>query len=169
MPFFWPFLFFVDKYAAILNLNLINQPNLYKILEAEVFVHSDGQLRAAHLILSYNLLSSSFQVPKCVIKAKDKRLYFRNVTVLGFLNPGPALEGVQEVTLSFQYLAKEPTPSQPTIKEEEEIVEVSDFEDFEVYNQPLSLEIPTGNLRQLLSVQVSHTEEDPTIPNAMVL
>ena len=163
----------VDKYAAILNLNLINQLDLNKILEAEVFVHSDGQLRAAHLILSYNLLSSSFQVPKCIIKARDKRLYFRNVTILGFLNPGPALEGVQKVTLSFQYLAEEPTSSKPTIKEEEEeeeeIVEVSNFKDFEVFNQPLSLEIPTGNLRQLLSVQVSHTEEDTTIPNAMVL
>ena len=111
-------------------------------------------------------------MPKCVIKARDKCLYFRNVTVSGFLNPGPALEGVQEVTLSFQYLVEEPTPSQPTIKEEEEeeeeIVEVSDFEDFEVFNQPLSLEIQTGDLRHLLSVQVSHTEEDPTIPNAMV-
>ena len=48
------------KHAAIPNFNLVNQSSLDKILKDEVFVHSDGQLRAAHLILGYYPLSSSF-------------------------------------------------------------------------------------------------------------
>ena len=42
---------FADKRAPIPNLNLVNQEDLDKILKAEVFVHSDDQLRATHLIL----------------------------------------------------------------------------------------------------------------------
>ena len=33
---------FIDKCAAIPNLNLVNQSSLDKILKAEVFVHTDG-------------------------------------------------------------------------------------------------------------------------------
>jgi len=51
---------FADKYSAILNLNLINERDLTKILKVEIFVHKDGQLRAAHLILCYDPISSSF-------------------------------------------------------------------------------------------------------------
>ena len=59
---------FADPYAVVPNFDLINQEFLDKILKAEVFVHSDGQLRAAHLILGYTPISKSFQAPKCVIK-----------------------------------------------------------------------------------------------------
>ena len=62
---------FVDKNAVVPNFSLVNQPSLDKILKAEVFVHIDGQLRAAHLILDYVPISKSFLVPKCVIKARD--------------------------------------------------------------------------------------------------
>ena len=51
---------FLDKYSAISNLNFVYVPDLTKILKVEIFVHKDGQLRAAHLILGYNPLSSSF-------------------------------------------------------------------------------------------------------------
>ena len=100
--FFWQCFFcfpngFVDKHATVPNFNLINQPNLDKILKVEVFVHNDSQLRAAHLILGYNLLSSSFQASKCVIKAKDPHLHLINVIVPGFLNPGPGPQGVLKV------------------------------------------------------------------------
>ena len=91
----------------------------------------------AHLVLDYNLLLSSFQAPKCVIKVKDSLLYQINVATLSFLNPSPTPKGVLEVTLPPQYTVEEPTPSQPTIKEEEEeeIVEVSDSRDnFKVFN-----------------------------------
>ena len=51
---------FADKHAAIPNFNLVNQPSLDKILKSKVFIHSDGQLRMAHLILRYNPFSSNF-------------------------------------------------------------------------------------------------------------
>ena len=50
---------------------MVIQSSLDQILKAEVFVHSDSQLRAAHLILDYDPISKDFQAPKNVIKAKD--------------------------------------------------------------------------------------------------
>ena len=136
---------FLDKYSAIPNLNFVYVPDLTKILKVEIFIHKDGQLRATHLILDYNPLSSCFQAPKYVIKAKDHLLHLINVAVPGFLNPDLALEGVLQVKPFFQYTAEdEATPSQPTTKEEEEeeeeeVVKVFDSEDdFEVINQPHS-------------------------------
>ena len=89
----------------------------------------------------------------------------------GFLNPNRALEGVQQVEPLPPYTAKdEATPSQQTIKEKEEMVEVLDSEDnFEVFNQPQSPEGPTGDFDDLPPAQASHTQEALSIPNAMVL
>ena len=137
---------FVDKHAAVPNFTLVNQSSLDKILKAEVFVHSDGQLRATHLILGYNPLSSSFQVQKCVIKTKDLRLHLINVAVPGFLNPSSGPQGVLKVEPLLQYKPEDkPTPLQLVTKEEEEdqeeeekeeeIVDVSDSEDdYKVFN-----------------------------------
>ena len=58
-----------------------------------MFVHSDGQLRAAHLILDYTPVSKSYQASKCVIKAKDPRLHQINVAAPGFLTTDSILEG----------------------------------------------------------------------------
>ena len=85
---------FVDKNAAVSNFNLVNQTSLDKILKVEVFIHSDGQLRAAHLILSYTPISKSFQALKCIIKAKDPCLHRISVAVPGFLITGPIPEGM---------------------------------------------------------------------------
>ena len=137
-----------DKNATIPNFNHVNQPNLDKIPKAEVFVHSDDQLRAAHIILGYTLLSSSFQAPKCVIKAKDPRLHLINVAVPSFLNLGPRPQGVLKVEPIFQCKVEdEATPSQLATtegeekeeKEKEKIVEVLDSkdeseDDFKVFN-----------------------------------
>ena len=41
---------FADKNAVVPNFNLVNQTSLDKILKAEVLVHSDNQLKVAHLI-----------------------------------------------------------------------------------------------------------------------
>ena len=137
--FFFFFNGFADKRATISNINLVNQPDLNKVLKAEVFLHSDGQLRATHLILGYNLIPSSFQAPKCVIKARDPHLHKINVVVLDFLITSPIPEGVLQVELPFRSTAEvEATPSQLIIKEEEEeeIVEVSDSEEnYEVFSQ----------------------------------
>ena len=136
-----------------------------KILKVEVFVHKNGQLTAAHLILGYEPLSSSFQAPKCMIRARDPCLHQINIAVLGFLILDPVPEGVQKVALPFQHTTEEEaTPYQPMIKEEEQekLVEVFDFEDnFEVVNQPSTLEALTGDLINLPSVQVRKTKKTP--------
>ena len=55
---------FADKNTAIPNFNLVNQQSLDKILKAEVFVCTDGQLSVAHLILDY--IPSQFpRVSRC--------------------------------------------------------------------------------------------------------
>ena len=101
-----------------------------------MFVHSDGQLRTTHLILGYTSISKSFQVPKCVIKAKDLRLHRISVVVLSFLSTDPILEGIPKIALPSQYAVKEEaTSSQPLNKEGEGIVKVSNSEeDFEIFN-----------------------------------
>ena len=75
------------------NFNLVNQPSLDKILKAEVFVHTDGQLRAAHLILDNIPISKSFQAPRCIIKASDPHLHQISVTAPGFLTTSPIPKG----------------------------------------------------------------------------
>ena len=75
--------------------------------------------------------------------------------------------------LPLYTIEDEATPSQPTIKkeeEEEEVVEVSDSEDnFEVFNQLQSPKASTGDFGDLPPAQASHTYEALSIPNAMVL
>ena len=51
---------FTDKNVVVPKFSLVNQSSLEKILKAEVFVHNDGQLRAAHLILGYTPIYKSF-------------------------------------------------------------------------------------------------------------
>ena len=106
-----------------------------------------------------------------MIKAKDYCLHLINIAIPGFLNLGPAPKCVQQIELPFQRIAKEEaTPFQPTIKEEEEIVVVLEFEDnFEVFNHPQSPEALVGDFSHLPPAQVSHTQEAPTVLDAMVL
>ena len=147
-----------------------------------MFVHKDDQLRAAHLILVYTPLLSSFQVPKSVIRAKDPSLHLINVAAPGFLNSGPIPQGVIKVKPILPYKAEdEATPSPPVIKEEEEeneeeeneqVVEVLDSkdkseDDFEVFNQPESPEVPTGDFSHLLSTKLSQTQGDLLVLEAM--
>ena len=94
-----------------------------------------------------------------------------SVAAPGFLTTGPVsegtftttpiLEGKPRVALPLQRAnEEEATSSEPSIKEREEIVEVSDTEDnFEVLNQPLSLEVLTSDLRFPSSAQLSHNQE----------
>ena len=137
-----------------------------------MFVHIDGQLRAAHLILDYIPISKSFQALKSVIKARDPRLHRINVATPSFLIIGPIpkgmlttdpiLESILKVALPPPHTVKEATSFNPTItneeeEKEEEVVEVSDFEDkFEFFNQTLPQETSTGDLRQPSPSQSSH-------------
>ena len=77
-----------DPRATTPSLRLVNKASLDRILQAEIYVNpSDGQLKAAHLILDYNPISHSFQAPSCVIKAKDPRLRRISVAYEGFVVP----------------------------------------------------------------------------------
>ena len=134
------------------NFSLVNKENLDNILKAEIFIHSNGQLRAAHLILGYTPISKTFLVPMCVIKVNNSHLQRISVATLGFLLPSPKPEGVQVTTPIFegipkveasttQQITRVATLSRLTNIEKGEVVEVADSEDkFEVFNQALSLE-----------------------------
>ena len=142
---------FADKNAVVPNFNLVNQSSLDKILKAEVFVHSNSKLRAAHIILSYTLISKTFQALKCVIKARDPRLHWISVAASGFLISGPIPEGVLTTNPIPKGIPRvEASSSGPIVKENEEeeeeeeeegeIVEVFDSEDnFDVFKQSESL------------------------------
>ena len=172
---------FVDKNATTPNFNLVNQLSLDKILKAEVFVHKDGQLRVAHLILDYIPISKSFQAPKCVIKARDPQLHWISVIAPGFLITGPIPEGmlttdpipegILKVALPPPHTTEEATSSNLAVtkeeeEKEEEVVEVSDSEDeVEVFNQTLSLETSIGDLEQLSPSQSSHHRGSTSTPD----
>lgn len=65
-----------------------------------------------------------------MIKSKDPCLQLISIVVLGFLTTGPILEGILQVKLPLQRTAVEvATSSLLVIKEEEEVVEISEFED----------------------------------------
>ena len=108
----------------MLNFNLVNKSSLDKILKAEVFVHSDNQLRVVHIILGYTPISKTFQVTKCVIKARDPCLHRISVAALGFLFPYPILEGILTTTPILEGVPKvEASISRPINKEEEKVKE----------------------------------------------
>ena len=87
-------------------MTLVNEVDLTRILQFKIFLHTDRQLRAAHVILGYKPISSSFQSPKNVIKVKDPQLKQINVTVPGFLT-GPPPEGTHQAVLPVQPIAEE--------------------------------------------------------------
>ena len=77
-----------DPHATMPSLRLVNKASLDRILQAEVYVNeSDGQLRAAHLILGYTPISRAFQAPRCVIRVRDPRLHRISVAYEGFVVP----------------------------------------------------------------------------------
>ena len=118
----------------------MNREDLNRILQSEIFLHKDGQLHTAHIILGYKPISSSFQSPKHVIKAKDPWLLLIDVAVPGFLT-GPPLKGTQNVELTDHQIAKILQAEEEVIlldEKQEETVrepEVVDLEeDFSVFD-----------------------------------
>ena len=52
-----------DPCATTPSLRLVNKASLDRVLQAEIYVNeSDGQLRAAHLILGYNPYRAHFKL-----------------------------------------------------------------------------------------------------------
>ena len=130
-------------------MRLVNKASLDRVLQAEIYVNeSDGQLKAAHLILGYNPISRAFQAPSCVIKAKDPRLRRISVAYEGFVVPqgvplpkySPLTEPLPVASLA---VAVTSSPSVFQVEEEEEVEQeeegfvdlTSATDDYEVFNQ----------------------------------
>ena len=116
-----------DPRATTPSLRLVNKASLDRVLQAEIYVNeSDGQLRAAHLILGYNPISHAFQAPSCVIRAKDPRLRRISVAYEGFVVPqgillprySPLAEPLPVASLAA---AATSSPSVFQVEEEEEV------------------------------------------------
>ena len=125
--------------------------DLTRILRSKIFLHTDGQLHAAHVILGYKLISPCFQSPKNVIKAKDPRLKQINIAVPGFLTSLP-LEGTHQAVLPVQSIAEEGATSLGSAREKEvvKIIKVTDSkEEFEVFDQLDLTESPSTTSRFL--------------------
>ena len=119
---------------------------------------TDGQLRAAHLILGYTPLSLAIQAHKYVIKARDPQLHRISVAYQGFvlLEGVPIPEGTPRTQPLFVATPSIGASSSQLIlvegeerKEEEEekekglegIMDLTNSSDeFEVFNQPPSPE-----------------------------
>ena len=108
-------LVFANKHFTAPNFDLVNKEDLNKILQSKIFLHTDDQMRVAHIILEYKPISSSFQSPKNIIKAKDPRLHQINVAMLGFLT-GPPPERSHQVELPNQRATEEEVISQTQLK-----------------------------------------------------
>ena len=113
------FVYIADPRAITPSLRLVNKASLDRVLRAEIYVNeSDGQLRAAHLILGYNPISRAFQVPSCVIRAKDPRLHKISVAYEGFVVPqgvslprySPHTESLPVASLAAAVTSSPPPP-----------------------------------------------------------
>ena len=106
---------FADKAHVAPRLSLANVPALNYLLRSEIYVSEDGQLRAAHLVLGYQPLSSSFQAVGHAIRAGSPRLARIDVSRDGFLAehdlPPVVLPGVRDPYLAEQL----PPPNEPGV------------------------------------------------------
>lgn len=90
--------FSTDKDFITKNINLVTVPHLNRILRSEIFLHTDSQFYATHVILGFTPISTWFQSLKHVIKAHDPRLAKINVVVKEFVRLPP--EGTFQVALN---------------------------------------------------------------------
>nr|XP_023871766.1 neurofilament heavy polypeptide-like [Quercus suber] len=143
----------VDKRATRRRLRLINRESLDRILRSEIYVNpSDGQLRAAHLILKYKPASTAFQAPQYVIKAKDPRIHRISVIFEGFIVPEgelipegePFTEPLSEAIISTGASSSRSTPQKVGEGEEEEEAEEEDEGGEEEEEEEEEEEIPGG-------------------------
>ena len=152
-----------DPHATTPSLRLVNKASLDRILQAEVYVNeSDGQLRAAHLILGYTPISRAFQAPRCVIRARDPRLHRISVAYEGFVVPqgiplprySPLTEPLPVATLTTGATSSPPVfqveEEKEVEQEEEGFVDLTlSTNDYEVFNQPS----PSQNVPEDMVIQ----------------
>ena len=135
-----------------------------RILRSKIFIHSDGQLWVAHVILELTPISTCFQAPNNVIKARYPGLARIDVLVKGFITPPPP--GTLQVKPCAHQLvdsihAEEEEEQNQTLDEEEqsqsEIKEESaskrtvseDFTlDFNVFTQPDFVVVCSSNFQE---------------------
>ena len=141
----------------------VNKASLDRILRAEIYVNeSDSQLRAAHLILGYNPISRAFQVPSCVIRAKDPRLHRISVAYEGFVVPQgvplpkyfPHTESLPVASLVAAATSSPPIyqveEEEKVEREEEGFVDLTSLtDDYEVFNQSS----PSPNVPEDMGIQ----------------
>lgn len=99
----------------------------------KIFLHKEGQLRAAHIILGYKLSTKRFQSLKNVIRARDLHLALIDIVVLSFLLSEPPPEGTQYAEL--------PTPLATRLLYSQETPIPSDDEAKESTPEPIHLEV----------------------------
>ena len=137
-----------------------------RVLRAEIYINeSDGQLRAAHFILGYNPISRAFQVPSCVIRAKDPRLHRISVAYEGFVVPqgvplprySPLTKPLPIASLAAAATSSPLPPSIFQVEEEEEVEQEEEgfvdltllTDDYEVFNQSF----PSPNVPEDMGIQ----------------
>ena len=161
-------------------------------MKAEIYVNeADSQLRAAHLILGYTPISFAFQVPKCVIRARDPWLHRISVAYEGFIVPEgiplpqytPRTEPLFVASVSAGTSSSLPSLREKEIKGrkkkekgEETVVAVSESsDDFEIFDQSTSPEEdpdemgiqrkPQKSLLELMEGQPGKNVPAKTIPS----
>ena len=85
--FLFYYVFSSDKKATAKRQSLVNFTDLNQILgflRFKIFLHNDGQLWVAHVILGFEPISTHFQISKHVIEAKDAHLARVNMAIEGF-------------------------------------------------------------------------------------
>ena len=107
-----------DKNFTAPNFNFVSEPDITRILRFKIFIHMDGQLCPAHVILGYKPILASFQYPKYVIKAKDPQLRQINIVVPRFL-ASPPPEGTHQVELPTQIPRKKQPPHIQLLKKKQ--------------------------------------------------
>ena len=76
---------FANKRHIVPRLSLVNIADLNIVLQSEVFVSEDRQLRAVHLSLDFEPISNNFQEVGHAIRAGDPRLCRIDLSIPGFL------------------------------------------------------------------------------------
>ena len=152
-----------DPRAITPSLRLVNKASLDKVLQAEIYVNeSDGQIRAAHLILGYNPISCAFQALSCVIRPKDPRLCRISVAYEGFIVlqgiPLPRYSPLAEpLPVASLAVVATSSPFLFQVEEEEEVEQeeegfvdlTSAADDYEIFNQST----PSPNTPEDMGIQ----------------
>lgn len=106
-----------NEYQTAPTKHSVNFKDLNWLLKLEIFIHKDGQLRAAHLILGYKPSTKCFQ------SMKDTQLALIDVAVPRFLLSESPPEGTQDAQLPSPLAARLLYSHEPPIPSDDEAKE----------------------------------------------